>query len=342
MRLFTILGIIFLVVGIGLAVVPLLPGGGGFWDEFRDQGASIAALTFIPMGIIFTAIGVSFGRLTAGRRRLLREGVLGQATIVALERGNLVVNNINHLITFQLRVAIPGRAPYDVRHRQLVPIFALPSLSVGATVPVAVDPRDPAKLTIDLAGQAVGLRQVTPSAASPGQVVPNTLSTMRGSTPNAFSADLTQPAPGVTAPGVTPPGWPAAGPSFVAPSFVAPGLAAPGFAAPFVLAQGSMTVGPTMTLDATPTGQAANASLLANGRPGSAFIREANDTGIDVHGDSVVELTLYVTPQGGTAYEVHTATLVPAAARARALPGTTVPVRIDPAQPTDLAIDWQA
>ena len=58
------------------------------------------------------------------------------------------------------------------------------------------------------------------------------------------------------------------------------------------------------------------------------------------HGDSVVELTLDVTPQGGAAYEVRTAALVPAAARARALPGTTVPVRIDPAQAGSVAVDW--
>lgn len=325
MRLFTILGVIFLVVGIGLAAVPLLPSSGGFWDEFRDQGAFITALTFIPMGIIFTVIGVSFGRLTAGRKRLLREGIPGQATILSLDGGNLVVNNINYMITFQLRVAVPGKAPYDVSHRQLVPIFALASLPVGSVVPVMVDPRDPSKLTIDLAGEATALRQaaqVAPQATPPGQVVPNTLSTMRTATPNAFTADLAPAAPGLTAPGWGTP----SGISFD----------------PATLGQASVAVGPTMTLDASPTGQAANATLLANGRPGTAFVRTANDTGIDVHGDSVVELTLDVTPQGGTAYEVRTAALVPAAARARALPGASVPVRIDPAQPASVAIDWQA
>ncbi len=359
MRLFTVLGVIFLVVGIGLAAVPLLPGSGGFWDEFRDQGAWIAALTFIPMGIIFMVIGVYFGRLTAGRKRLLREGIPGQATILSLDGGNLVVNNINYMITFRLRVAVPGKAPYDVSHRQLVPIFSLASLPVGGTVPVMVDPRDPSKLTIDLAGEAVALRQAAQAAAQaapPGQVVPNTLSTMRTATPNAFTADLAPAAPGLTAPGwQTPPGVPAP-PSAPAGSVPISGglpgatlglvmdqLARSGISLdPVVLGQGSVAGGSTVTLDASPTGQAANATLLANGRPGTAFVREAHDTGIDVHGDSVVELTLDVTPQGGTAYEVRTATLVPAVARARALPGATVPVRIDPAQPASVAIDWQA
>jgi hypothetical protein len=229
------------------------------------------------------------------------------------------------MITFQLRVAVPGRPAYDVSHRQLVPIFALASLPVGGVVPVMVDPRDPTRLTMDLAGEAIALRQAAqaaPQAMPPGQVVPNTLSTMRAATPNAFTADL---APAV--PGLSVPGW--GTPSGVS---LDPGM----------LAQGSVVVGAPMTLDASPTGQAANATLLANGRPGTAFVREARDTGIDVHGDSVVELTLDVTPQGGTAYEVRTATLVPAVAGARALPGATVPVRIDPAQPASVAIDWLA
>ena len=38
-----------------------------------------------------------------------------------------------------------------------------------------VDPKDQTKLTIDLAGEAAGLRQM--AAAAPGQVVPNRLST---------------------------------------------------------------------------------------------------------------------------------------------------------------------
>jgi hypothetical protein len=145
---------------------------------------------------------------------------------------------------------------------------------------------------------------------------------MRAATPNAFTADLAPVVPGLSVPG-----W--GTPSGIS---LDPGMLAPG----------SVVVGAPMTLEASPTGQAANATLLANGRPGTAFVLEAKDTGIAVHGDSVVELTLDVTPQGGPAYEVRTATLVPAVARARALPGATVPVRIDPAQPTSVAIDWQA
>lgn len=354
MRLFTILGVAFLVIGIGLAAVPFLPGGGGFWGEFRDQGAGIASLTFIPMGIIFTAIGLYFGRLTAGRKRLLREGIPGQATILSLDGGNMVVNNIHYLMTFRLLVHLPGRQPYQVEHKQLVPIFSIASLPIGGTVPVMVDPKDPQKLTMDLAGEGAAMRQASALTTpdQPATVVPNTLSTMRGASPNVFTAEADA---GVPAWGMAPEAGGTQG--SVAPIVTAMGvggltgaaldavtgqLQRAGIAIDHArISQATVTVGPTTTIDATAGGESAQAMLLANGRPGSAFIREAKDSGIDIHGDSVVELTLDVTPQGGAAYEARTAALVPAAARARALPGTTVPVRIDPAQPTSVAIDWR-
>jgi hypothetical protein len=87
-------------------------------------------------------------------------------------------------------------------------------------------------------------------------------------------------------------------------------------------------------------GDGAQAALLATGRPGRAFIREASDTGVQVLGDAVMQLTLDVTPDSGATYQVRTASLVPAAARSRALPGGMVSVRIDPTQPTAVAVDW--
>lgn len=319
MRVFTVLGIAFLIIGIGLALVPMLPASGSFWDEFRNEGAGIAGITFIPIGIVFTALGLFFGRLTAGRRRLLREGIPGQATILSIEGGNMVINNINYLMTFQLLVSIPGRQPYQVEHKQLVPIFAIASLPIGASVPVMVDRANPDKLTIDLAGEASAMRRAAAAVGAadgptgqPAQVVPNTLSTMRPTTPNTFTPDLPQTAVPLTQP--VPLTHPVA-----------------------VLWQRPVGLAPA---GSPATGWAAQAQLLASGRPGSAVVREANDTGILVQGDAVVELRLDVTPEGGTPYEVRTAALVPAAARARAMPGTTVPVRIDPASPNEVVVDW--
>jgi len=47
-----------------------------------------------------------------------------------------------------------------------------------------------------------------------------------------------------------------------------------------------------------------------------------------------------VLPEGGTGYPVQTGSLIPDAAKARAVPGATVRVRIDPTQPTSVVVDW--
>jgi hypothetical protein len=361
MRIFTILGVIFLVIGVGLAVFSVLPGEGGIMGEVKTMGAGITSFTLIPMGIIFTAIGLAFGRMEGNRKRLLREGVPGQATILSLSGGNLVVNDINYRITFHLRVLVPGRPPYEVDHSQLVPIFALASFPVGATVPVLVDPANPGKLTIDMSGEAVAARQAATVATAvplqPGmRPVPNTLSTMQAAMPNTIStgAEPMAPAwsPSAMPAGPLPTGPLPAGTMPMTSMVTAGAIGVASMAAvtdqlarmgvrldPSLFAQGALTLD-TTTLDASPGGQAAQATLLANGQPGFAVVRDAHDTGINVHGDEVVELTLDVTPQGGTGYQVRLASLVPAAARARAVPGANVPVRIDPARPNDVVIDW--
>ncbi|MEZ4595644.1 MAG: hypothetical protein R3C32_01745 [Chloroflexota bacterium] len=255
--MFTILGIAFLIIGIGLALVPMLPASGSFWDEFRNEGAGIAGITFIPIGIVFTALGLFFGRLTAGRRRLLREGIPGQATILSIEGGNMVINNINYLMTFQLLVSIPGRQPYQVEHKQLVPIFAIASLPIGASVPVMVDRANPDKLTIDLAGEASAMRRrplpsVPPMArrASPPRSCPTPSPRCAPPPPNTFTPDLPQTAVPLTQP--VPLTHPVA-----------------------VLWQRPVGLAPA---GSPATGWAAQAQLLASGRPGSAVVREARRT----------------------------------------------------------------
>ena len=285
MRIFTLLGVVFLVIGVGLAAFAMLPGEGGVLDEVRTMGSGIAAITLIPMGLIFTAIGVWFGRLEGNRKKLLREGIPGQATILSISGGNMVVNNINYLIKFHLRVLVPGRPPYEVEHSQLVPIFALASFPVGGTLPVVVDRADPEKLTIDLSGEALAMRQTGPAAAfaTPGYArpVPNTLSSMQVAMPNTITGD----------PDPVQPTWPV-GPSTALPSMPSgaadPGamgatvgmsgvLGAASMAAindqlqrmglhldPSLFTQGAVTVDAS-TVDASPGPQAA---LLADGRPG--------------------------------------------------------------------------
>jgi hypothetical protein len=48
-----------------------------------------------------------------------------------------------------LMVALPGRAPYPVNHREVVPMIMLGRLSNGAPLAVRVDPANPQRVAID-------------------------------------------------------------------------------------------------------------------------------------------------------------------------------------------------
>ncbi len=228
-------------------------------------------------------------------------------------------------------------------------MFAMGALQIGATVPVMVDPTDPNRLTIDVAGEgaASAARQARPvtdldATGVPRQVQPNTLSTMGTVAPNTISTAGTGPI--AFDQGQPPYPMPPAMSDLDATTVAAitqqlsrvgitvdPGLIAGG--------QTSIDAGGAGTLDLRPD---AVASVLANGIPSTAFIRSLTDTGVNVRGDSLVRLSLDVRGPGGETYPVETGSLVPDSARSRALQGATVPVRIDRTQPMNVAVDWSA
>jgi hypothetical protein len=347
MRVFTILGVVFTIIGAGLVIVAFMPSSGGIDGEATTMGAGIAALTLLPMGIVFTVIGVATSRSANARRRLLETGVPGQATILSVSGGNVVVNRINVLLTFRLRVVVPGRPAYDTDHRQLTSMFQMGLIQVGTTVPVMVDPMDPKRLTLDLAGEgaAAAARAARPvtNASWSAPVQPNTLSTMGGA-PNTISAD---PSADAGWPVASTPLMPAAGTFSVDPAALV--------ALNQLLARAGISIDPDVMNGARVSTDASVVDLrsgggdgrssgqehaLADGLPGTAVIRAMSDTGVNVQGDSLVRLTLDVLPEGGTSYPVQTGSLVPDEARARAFPGATVRVRIDAAQPASVVVDW--
>ncbi len=343
MRVFTVLGVAFTIIGAGLLIAAFMPTSGGIAGQAMGMGAGIAAITLLPMGIIFTLIGVGASRAAGGRRHLLETGIPGQATVLSVSGGNVVVNTINVLLTFRLRVMLPGRAPYEVDHRQLTSMFQMASLQIGATVPVMVDPVNPGSLVIDLVGEgrAAGATAARPVGGVPAgggataTVMPNTLSSMGGVVPNTI--DTYPPARGDLPAGATYPSAPGLDAASIAA--VSDQLSRMGITIdPNMLAGAQLTMDST-TLDLRPGVQE---QVLATGRPGSAVIRSLADTGVNVRGDSLVRLTLDVTPDGGTPYQAEAGGLIPDTARDRAVPGATLRVRIDPAQPTNVVIDWAA
>ena len=82
--------------------------------------------------------------------------------------------------------------------------------------------------------------------------------------------------------------------------------------------------------------------LLTTGIPGKASIKGVTDTGTLVNFQPQVVLDLAVEAAGKPAYDVQVTTSVPQVMLARLQPGGAVAVKVDPADPSSLAIDWAA
>jgi hypothetical protein len=80
-------------------------------------------------------------------RRLMAEGLVGQATITEVRETGTSVN-ANPVVEFDLQVALDGRDPYGVTHRQVVSKLVVGTFAPGAVVPVRVDPGNVADVMI--------------------------------------------------------------------------------------------------------------------------------------------------------------------------------------------------
>lgn len=87
--------------------------------------------------------------------------------------------------------------------------------------------------------------------------------------------------------------------------------------------------------------------LVATGIPARAVIVQMRDTGVLIGDQPRLSIVLDVQPVAGyraTAAPFRTTLtmIVPLMALARVTPGATVPVKLDPANPSRLTIDWSA
>lgn len=86
------------------------------------------------------------------------------------------------------------------------------------------------------------------------------------------------------------------------------------------------------------TGEGEAKRIRRVGQVADALILEIWDTGITVNNDPVVAFRLEVRPREGTPYEVETRGRVSRLHIPQVQPGTTVPVAIDPDDPTKVAL----
>lgn len=79
--------------------------------------------------------------LNADRERLTREGLVGVATIVGI-RENVATTMLGTWHELELDVQLPEQDPYRATRRVALELSTAGHISVGAEVPVRVDPRD--------------------------------------------------------------------------------------------------------------------------------------------------------------------------------------------------------
>lgn len=333
MRIFTLIGIVALVVGAFFAYQAWFTPASDSPFDVGKAAAPIIALTFLIIGGVFTVVGTVITRMGSARKQLLAQGLAGRAEIVSVAQTGMYVNE-QPQVRMQLNVTVPGRMPYSVSHSEVVPLLALGMITPGHVLPVAVDPTNQNRLAIDwsgdlaargtqlgVAGVAIGeglgwTQGVTPTIVQ----LPNSM----GATPQAVAPPNTFEAMPVMPVANTLGSLPGATQSAPAGSVSGVGFAA---------------VGAPGAAD----GMAAYLNYLRSaGIPGRATVRSAQDTSVAVQGNEVVMVQLDVTPNGGATYPVMMTAIVPMGATARLVPGSSLPVFIDRSNPQAVAIDWNA
>jgi len=153
--IFYLMGVIFLVVGLGLFI-----GLGGL--PYAGGAMQLTGGIFVVVGIIMLVAGVIAGRNAANTQQILQTGIAGTATITGLTQTGVYMNE-NPQIAMNLLVQLPGEVPYAANVKQVVPLMLLGRLSSGAPLSVRVDQMDRSKVEIDWSNTGFS---ATPQAAS--------------------------------------------------------------------------------------------------------------------------------------------------------------------------------
>ncbi len=316
MILFTLLGLIFLVLGLGMAVATFLPGAFGLpTEEGALLGLGITALTFVPVGLVFSAIGLVSAANARREARLGRLGLPGRATIEAVSDTGVTVND-NPMVKLELQVSISGRSPYRVSRRATVPRLAAGLVTPGASVPVRVDPEDPDELRIEWNGLSPAGGPVVPADRPPAETTP-------------AGADGSGLVPeGILDPQVRD-----------RVNAVLAGLQ-PAEAGSGQTLEPGRTVGiePPLTIDLRGLGQG---PATAEARDGRATVQAYSDTGVEADEGRLYTLDLEVRLAGRAPYTVKHAAVLDRDAASRLFRGASFPVRVDPGDEKRLAVEWR-
>jgi hypothetical protein len=155
-------GVLLILVGVGLVVAAMMPAmqcnvDTGSCGQVNGALLGTGIVASIAGGLVATIVPVvmvfsGMARGAALQSRLRQTGVPGTARIVSVAETGLTVNDAPQ-VDMVLEVAIAGRPPYQVRHRELVPRLALGRLTDGRPLQVMVDPMQPEQLVVNWLAQ---------------------------------------------------------------------------------------------------------------------------------------------------------------------------------------------
>lgn len=158
-------------IGIFELVLAALFAAGAMTIPFVGFGFWLTSAILGITGGVLLVIGLRVRRSAERTDRILATGIDGSATITGLTQTGVSMND-NPQVEIDLSVQLPGREPYPATRREFVPLILLGRLTPGATLPVTVDPADPAAVLIDWAVTATG--RAGPASSS-GEGVDETL-----------------------------------------------------------------------------------------------------------------------------------------------------------------------
>jgi hypothetical protein len=125
----------------------------------------------IVVPVVIAIVVLKNAGVMGPRKKILASGVAGRATIMGVSPTGTVINEINYVCKFQLRVTIPGKDTYDVETKETVAITSMGALVPGTQVAVKVDPSDPTKVFVDW---NAGIVPAGAAAAAAAQTPPST------------------------------------------------------------------------------------------------------------------------------------------------------------------------
>lgn len=120
----------------------------------------VSLASFIPMIYFFG----KFFKRQAATAKLMQSGQPAQGQILAIQETGTRLNDQPE-VAVSLMVTRPGQAPYQTQTTLVVSVLMIPRLQPGMTVPVRVDPANPASVAIDQSALGMG---GMPAMAAPG------------------------------------------------------------------------------------------------------------------------------------------------------------------------------